>query len=172
MSHRRTALLFSLVIASSSLANTACTFQPRTRPLHTEPIDTGAGSVTDTRKMLEGTWILESLELVDATGTRRPVKAGGELTYDGFGNMNIRGVIDEPDVKNSLVIDYSGRITIDPVRHEFYPADLTSDRPLDATQIAPISPDKVRKYELSANAFVVTYIDATSKPTAVARWRR
>jgi hypothetical protein len=108
---------------------------------------------------------------VDASGMRRPVKAGGELRYDGFGNMNIRGVIDEPDVKD-VVIDYNGRITIDPVRHEFYPADLASDRPLDATEIAPISPDKVRKYELSANAFVVTYIDATSKPTAVARWRR
>jgi hypothetical protein len=172
VSHRRIAVLLSLVIASTSLGNAACTFKPRTRPLHTEPIDTGAGSVTETRKMLEGTWKLESLELVDATGARRPVKAGGELTYDGFGNMNIRGVIEEPAVKDSLVIDYNGRITIDPVRHEFYPADLASDRPLDATQIAPISPDKVRKYELSANAFVVTYIDAAAKPTAVARWRR
>ena len=74
--------------------------------------------------------------------------------------------------KGSLVLDYDGRIVIDTARHQFVPAALTSDRPVDAAQIAPISPDKIRRYELSADTFVVTYLDASGKPTAIARWRR
>jgi hypothetical protein len=122
--------------------------------------------------MLEGRWALDSLEVVDAGGGRRKVKAGGALVYDGFGNMTVRGVVDEPGLKETLVLDFSGRITIDPVKHEFYPADLKFERPFEQADIAPISPDKVRRYELSQTAFVVTYLDATSKPTAVIRWRR
>jgi hypothetical protein len=149
----------------------ACAGAPRERPLQTGPIETGAGSLNDTRKALEGTWKLASLEVVDR-GARRPVKAGGELTYDRFGNMTVRGVIEDPRLKDTLVIDYTGRITIDTVRHEFYPADLVTDRPVDQREVVRISPDKVRRYELSGTEFVVTYLDASATPTAVITWRR
>ena len=62
------------------------------------------------------------------------MKSGGQLTYDDFGNMTMRGVIEDPALKDSLVLDYTGRITIDNVKHEFYPADLQSDRPVDVSQ--------------------------------------
>ena len=70
------------------LAIGACAGAPRERPLQTGPIETGAGSLNDTRQALEGTWKLASLEVVDH-GARRPVNAGGDLTTDWAG-MGVR----------------------------------------------------------------------------------
>jgi hypothetical protein len=161
-----------VVIAALAFTSWACAAAPLEKPIPIGPIETGPQSLTATRKAIEGTWTLESLEVVDAAGARRPVKAGGQLTYDAFGNMTIRGVIEDPSLRDKIVLDYTGRITIDTVKHEFYPANLQSDRPVDAVEIAAISPDKVRRYELSGNSFVVTYLDAQTKPTAIARWKR
>ena len=72
----------------------------------------------------------------------------------------------------SIALDYEGKIIIDNVRKQFYPADLESDRPVDPAKIAAIAPDKVRRYELTMDTFVVTYLDAAGKPTAVAKWRK
>lgn len=161
------ALTIALPLLSWSCASSA-----RQRPVEGGPVSTSAGSLAATRKAFEGTWTLESLEVVEAGGARRAVKAGGQLTYDAFGNMTIRGVIDDPALRDKVVLDYTGRITIDPVKHEFYPADLQSDRPADAAAIVAVSPDKVRRYELAGGSFVVTYLDTASNPTAVARWKR
>ena len=134
--------------------------------------NTGPGSLTATRKALEGTWTLASLEMVDPQGARRAIKASGQLTYDAYGNMTVRAVMEDPAEKAPLVIDYQGRIMIDTQRLQFYSADLASDRPVEPGQAQSIAPDKVRAYELTADSFVVTYLDAAAKPTAVARWRR
>jgi hypothetical protein len=136
------------------------------------PVDEGAGSLEATRRSLQGSWTLVSLEVVDAKGARRPVKANGTLTYDAFGTMSVRGVIEDQAMKDTIVLDFDGRIVIDTVRREFRAADITLDRPVDQDRIAPISPDKVRRYELSGDSFVVTYLDAKSNPTAIASWRR
>jgi hypothetical protein len=86
--------------------------------------------------------------------------------------MSVRGVIEDQAMKDTIVLDFDGRIVIDTVRREFRAADITLDRPVDQDRIAPISPDKVRRYELSGDSFVVTYLDAKSNPTAIASWRR
>ena len=83
-----------------------------------------------------------------------------------------RAVVDDPALTTPLVLDYQGRIFIDPVKKEFYPADLRSDKPVELSQTPAIAPDKVRRYELTPDAFVVTYLDASAKPAFVARWRR
>jgi len=134
--------------------------------------NTGPGSVTAERKALEGSWTLVSLEMVDEQGARRAVKASGQLSYDAYSNMKIQGIIEDPANPKPIVIDYEGRIFIDPVKHEFYPADLKTDKPVEPSQIAAVSPEKVRRYELTPDSFVVTYLDAAAKPTAVARWKR
>ena len=123
----------ALVLATLALA-WGCAAAPRRGQIPIGDIESGPGSLTATRKALEGTWTLDSLEVIDAAGVRRPVKSGGQLTYDDFGNMTIRGVIEDPALKGSLVLDYTGRITIDNVKHEFYPADLQSDRPVDESR--------------------------------------
>jgi hypothetical protein len=132
----------------------------------------GTGSLEAVRQALAGSWTLVSLDVVDAQGGQRKIKASGQLTYDAFGAMSIRAVIEDAKLRDTVVLDYQGRIVIDRVRKEFYPADLTTDRPVETSQIAPVSPEKVRRYELSGDSFVVTYLDKSSRPTAVTRWRR
>ena len=136
------------------------------------PVDEGAGSLEATRRSLEGSWQLVSLEVIDAKGARRPVKATGRLTYDAFGTMTVRGVIDDAAMKDSIVLDFDGRIVIDTVRREFRASDIKSERPIDQDRIAPISPDNVRRYELAGDSFIVTYLDKAGNPTAVIRWQR
>jgi len=159
-------------VATVAIGAWGCHAAPVQKPLAGGPVQTGPGSLEATRRALEGTWTLQTLEVVDARGTHRKVKASGQLMYDAFGSMNVRGVAEDPALTDTLVIDFQGRIVIDTVRHEFYPADLVSDRPVDPSQIVPISPDKVRRYELSGNSLVVTYIDKDAKPTAVIHWSR
>ena len=172
MTQHRIHLTCAAVAAAVALTAAGCAGTQQVRTARRTQVDAGAGSLESTRKALEGAWTLVSLEVVDARGEHRPIKATGRLTYDAFGTMTIRGVIDDPAVRDKLVLDYEGRIVIDTVKSEFRAADLTSDRPVDSTQIAPISPDKVRRYQLSGDSFVVTYVDASGNPTAVTRWQR
>ena len=153
-----------LVVATVS----ACAPRARVRPVKMGDVDTGAGSVEATRRQLEGTWELFRLEAIDATGNARTVKAAGRLVYDAYGNMTIKGVIEDPALKDTLVLDTEGRVVIDPVKKQFYAADVGQTDP----RLNAIAPDKVRTYELSPAEFIVTYRDASGKPTARAVWHR
>jgi len=172
VTHRPFGLAIVIGVAAAALSATGCAQNNSVRSERIGLANTGPGSLNATRKALEGTWTLESLEMVDAQGARRPVKASGQLTYDAYGNMNVRGVIEDPSERAPIVLDYQGRILIDTAKLQFYPADLASDRPVQPGQAESIAPDKVRKYELTEGTFVVTYLDASAKPTAVAHWRR
>jgi hypothetical protein len=134
--------------------------------------NTGPGSTTAERKAFEGTWTLTSLEIVNEQGTLRPVKASGQLSYDAYSNMTVRGVIEDPEARAPIVLNFEGRIFIDPVKHEFYPADLKANRPVESSDITAIAPEKIRRYELSPDSLIVTYLDAAAKPSAIARWKR
>jgi hypothetical protein len=163
-----------LVLALLALAavTTGCAAKPINKPIDVGPIASGAGSLEATRRQLEGTWTLASFAVVAPDGRQTARKASGTLTYDAFGGMSIRGVFEEGTPQTSVVLDYNGRIVIDVVRKEFRSADLTTDRTPDVDAVAPVSPDKVRKYELTDRTFKVTYLDAQAKPTAVASWTR
>jgi|SRR6478672_7977548 hypothetical protein len=141
------------------------------RPVRGGPVDAGPGSVEAVRADLKGTWALSSLTVIDASGARHPAKAAGSLVYDDHANMSIRGTVEGAD-RSVIVLDFSGRIVIDAQRHQFYAADLQTDRPVDPAQVGAVSPDKVRQFELAGDTFTVTYLDAASKPTAVAVWQR
>ena len=149
-----------------------CAKAPSQRPVKLGPVETGAGSIEATRRNLAGNWSLARLEVIGTDGVRQGVKAHGTLNYDEFGSLIVNGVIDDARLANAVVLNYTGRIVIDPATHEFYPADFESDKPVDAGRIAPVSLDKVRRYELTGKRFVVTYLDASGKSTAVAEWSR
>lgn len=172
MTQRAIGLALAIGVAALVPA-TGCVQPNKVRNERLGLANTGPGSVTATRKALEGTWTLQSLEMFDEQGVKRTVKASGQLSYDAYSNMTVRGVIEDPaSAPAPLVLDYQGRIFIDPVKHEFYPADLKTDRPLEPSQTTAIAPDKIRRYELAADTFVVTYLDAQAKTTAVAHWKR
>lgn len=149
----------------------ACTATPRAKPIPTTKIDTGPGSLQAARRALEGTWTLVSLDVMEGGAPRR-VPASGTLTYDAYGNMTIEGKIDDDPARTPTFLAYRGRIVIDTARKQFYPADLVSGAPVDQSALAPVSPDKARRYEVTADTLTVTYMDAAAKPTAVASWRR
>jgi hypothetical protein len=140
-----------------------CAEAPSQRPAKLGPVDTGAGSVESTRRDLAGHWTLGSLEIIGADGVRQTVKAHGTISYDAFGSLIINGVIDSARLTNAVVLNYSGRIVIDAAKHPFYPADFESDKPVESSRIAPISLDKVRRYDLAGDRFTVTYLDVAGK---------
>jgi hypothetical protein len=168
----RTVIARAAAVAALSSALAGCAAQQEMRKSRRTQVDSGAGSLEATRKALEGSWALVSLDMVAANGARQPVTASGRLTYDAFGTMTIRGVIEDPALKDKLVLDYHGRIVIDTTRLEFRAVDLEADRPVDLDRLEAISPDKVRRYELSGDSLIVTYLDGSGNPAAVARWRR
>lgn len=158
-------------VTSAALLS-GCAAAPRQRPVKMGSVDTGSGSLEATRRQMEGRWTLSSLEVVDASGKRRPVSATGQLTYDAYSNLTISGVIQEPALQDSLAIDFTGRVVLDPAKKQYYPIDLTTERPVSASAIAPVSPDKIRQYDITGDTLTVTYLDAAGKPTAVAVWKR
>jgi hypothetical protein len=171
---RQTVEVWMRVICTAGIAAVAaaCAGAPSQRPVKLGPVDAGTGSVEATRRALAGNWSLATLEMIGPDGNPTPVKARGTLTYDAFGGLIINGVIEDASRTNALVLNYSGRIVIDPVKHEFYPQEFESDKPIDPARMAAVSLDKVRRYELTADRFVVTYLDASGKATAVAAWTR
>ena len=72
-----TRVLLAVVFASL----TACKASPITKPIEGGPVATGAGSLTQARKFLEGRWSLESFEV------HPPGKAGRHL--EGPGNADL-----------------------------------------------------------------------------------
>ena len=165
-------LLVVGTVATLSLGVSGCAAQRKVQKARMTPTEQGGGPLEVTRRALEGSWTLVALSVADAGGILQPAKASGRLTYDAFGTMKIRAVIEDPRLQKALALNYDGRIVIDTARLEFRAADLIADRPVDPAQIAPVSPDKVRRYELMGDSFVVTYVDASARPTAVARWQR
>ena len=162
----------ALVIGVAVVAAAGCAKPNSVRAGRMGAPNTGPGSTTAERKAFEGTWTLASLEIVNEQGTMRPVKASGQLSYDAYSNMTVRGVIEDPEARAPIVLNFEGRIFIDPVKHEFYPADMKTDRPVEPSDIRAIAPEKVRRYELSPDSLIVTYLDAAAKPSAIARWKR
>jgi len=172
VTHRAIGLALMIGMAGGALSASGCAQPNSVRAGRMGAPNTGPGSTTAERKRFEGAWTLVSLEIVNEQGVLRPVKATGQLSYDAYSNMTVRGVIDDPQARAPIVINFDGRIFIDPVKHEFYPADLRMNTPVEPSDITAVAPEKVRRYELTPDTLVVTYLDAAAKPTAVARWKR
>ena len=172
MRSRWDVLKVGVAAGALAFAGWGCKAAPLDRPVRTSAVDTGIGSVESTRRLFEGYWTLTSLEVVNSSGARRPVKATGQLQYDAFGNMKVQGLIDDPALQGGVMLNYEGRIVIDVARHRFYAQGIASDEPVNFDELAAISPDKVREYQISSDTLAITYLDASSKPTAVAQWRR
>jgi hypothetical protein len=159
-------------LACSWLCVAGCAPSPRQRPVKMGPVDAGAGSLEAARRDLEGTWVLQTLEIVNPSGGFESVKASGTLAYDAYSNLQINGKIDDPRLQKSIPLDFNGRVVIDPSKREFYPADIEAGPKVDTAKLAPIGLDKVRKFEIAGDRLVVTYQDASGKPTAKTTWRR
>lgn len=178
MRARRTLARYTVAVTTGALAlmlgalAAGCSSAPRQRPVKVGSVDTGTGSLEAIRRQLQGTWDLVALEAVDA-GRLTPVNAAGRLLYDEFGNMSIKGTIDDPRLKDALRLDYSGRVVIDTARQELVPAEVSAgEASPDPAQLGRIATTQRRRYAFEGDLLKITYLDAAGNPTGVATWRR
>ena len=146
----------------------------RVRPIEGGPVATGAGSLEDTRKQLEGTWNLVSAEVISADGTRRAVKASAVMTYDGFGNFSIKGAFEDPAVtaEQTSALNFTGRAVIDVQKQELHLLDLQQSEADFAKLPAEMSAARSRAYAFSLNQVTMTVKNAKGQVTAVNTWRK
>lgn len=146
----------------------------RVRPIEGEAVATGAGSLEDTRKQLEGTWNLVSAEVVSADGIRRAVKASAVMTYDGFGNFSIKGAFDDPAIpaEQTAALNFTGRAVIDVQKKELHLLDVQQSD-ADFTKLpAEMTAARSRAYAFSLNQVTMTVKNAKGQVTAVNTWRK
>jgi hypothetical protein len=159
------------VIAGSFFA--ACQAAPRQRPVEMGPVDKGPGSLGAVRKQLEGTWTLVSLETYPERGPAVLVKATGQLIYDQYGNLTIKGIVEgsgggsTPDASRYLIL--KGRAVIDPTTQRLWVVEGEGDL---SGLPPPVSADKVRYYEFSGDVLRMSVKDASGRVTAKVTWKR
>lgn len=154
-----------------------CAAKPRERPLPTSDIATGPQTIEYVRRQLEGTWNLERFEIIEA-GVPRDVRAQARLTYDAYGNLAVEGVVLDPLVANGTdagrhpLLNYSGRIVIDPIKQEFRVADIRSDAPADENVRQVLDPSQPRRYSFQDNQLTLVMVLPDGQPTARATFSR
>jgi hypothetical protein len=175
-------LLRSLIRSSVVLAlvaATGCHSAPRQRPVKGGPTDTGAGSLTEARKYLEGRWSLESFEVFPPGRAPIALKGSGSLNYDEFGNLRIEIRADEKsaDLLRAAGIDIrdgtistDGRTAVDLQNRTL--TYIVSGQPPGTAAKGPLALNRPRYWQVEGNELTLTTKDDNGKPLSVGRWKR
>ncbi len=164
-----------IVLAVAATTMPGCAAREPDWPLRTTKIQTGAGTVEQVRRRLEGTWTLQTFEVLE-NGVPRDVTAHGALTYDRFGNLALEGVIlhpaDAASRGEALLLNYSGRVVIDPGRGELRLEDVRDELPGDehAREVLALSP--VRRFRFEGDTLVLVLAARDGSGVARARFVR
>ena len=155
----------------------ACAKAPRGRPIPTTRIDSGAGTLESVRRQLEGQWDLVSLQTVRKPGTAPvDVKAKAVLTYDAYGNMTLKGRMDDQNYRDPAAapfLDFSGRAVIDVPRSQLRLLDVNANVEVAQENLpAETSFDRVRKYAFEGDLLKLSTIDGQGNVTATATWKK
>ena len=70
------------------------------------------------------------------------------------------------------LLDYTGRVAIDPVKHEMRLLGAQTDLPVDPATTAAIGAQRVRRYAIDQGQLTITFLDEKQATTAVAVFRR
>jgi hypothetical protein len=149
---------------------------PRERPLPIGKIESGAGTLSEARKFLEGRWALESFELHAPGKGPTVLKGSGVLNYDDFGNlrMEIRADQASSDLLRAAgvnirdgVISTDGRTAIDLQNHT-----LTYFLDGQPTGGGPLATNRPRHWEVTADSLTLTTRDDQGAPLSISRWKR
>ncbi len=156
---------------------TACAASERQRAIGAGPVDAGPGTTTALRAQLAGTWTLTKFEVLNAAGQLTAVRAKAQLTYDTFGNLSIKGVLEEPLPGQKTVTDapaliYTGRAVIDPARQELVLMGVDVSVEPDPSIVAKIAMDARRKFTVSATDLTVSAMDAQGRVVSRASYRK
>jgi len=173
---RANVMKHGLAVVIGVIALSGCAASPRQRPVSAGPVNTGAGSLESTRRQLAGTWTLTRFEVLNAAGQLTAVRAKAQLTYDDFGNLSIKGVLEEPlpgqtSIGDAPALAYSGRATIDTARKELVLTGATSVEPSPEV-LASIGMDQRRRYELTDTSLTISAVDAQGRVTSRATYSK
>jgi hypothetical protein len=167
-------------VAAMLTATTACAAAPRQRPLPVGPIESGAGTVTEARKFLEGRWALESFEVRPPGKQPIALKGSGDLNYDDFGNMRMEIRADQAssdllraagiDIQNG-VISTDGRTAID-MQNKTLAYSLEGQPSSYRTGGGPLALNRPRHWEVNGDVLTLTTRDDSGAPLSIGRWKR
>jgi hypothetical protein len=175
------------LVAAVTLA--ACAAAPRARPLPTGDIETGANSTTAARKQFEGRWTLVSYRVTSADGKQADVDATGDLSFDGFGVLQVQYRLTDAGLKQlasvgvtspNPTISTTGRVVIDTQQHrityigdDFEERALGFDPKLAAQRANPFALERIRYYDLPGDGTLTlsTRYD-NGKDAVVSHWKR
>lgn len=168
----RTRHLLAVFGVLCALTLAACSAAPRVRPVKMGPAET---NVESARRQLQGSWDLVSLDLFPTPGGAAvPVKANAVLSYDEFGNLNMKGKVAEEsrrDPQTGAFLDYSGRAVIDVTNQQLRLMGVSGTNPVEDAP-AELSFKSVRKYSIEGDMLKVSTIDAQGNITATSVWKR
>jgi hypothetical protein len=165
------------ILAAVLVASAACAGGPRERPIKTDPINEGPGSLTVAREYLKGRWELLSFEVYPPGKKPIFLKGGGELNYDDFGNLKMEVQADQSSADllraegiqmrdGSIVSD--GRTVID-LQNKTLTYVIEGQPP---TATGPLSMQRPRHWQVDKDVLTLTTKDDAGKPLSVARWKK
>jgi hypothetical protein len=166
-----------LLAAGAIAIAAACGPAPRQRPVELGPVDTGAGTLTEARKYLEGLWTLESFEVYPPGKGPVALKGTGTLVYDDFGNlkMDIRADEASSDILRAAGIDIAdgvirseGRTVVD-MQHKTL-TYVVQGQPQAGT--GPLAMNRPRHWQVEGNVLTLTTKDDAGNALSVGRWRK
>jgi hypothetical protein len=174
-----------LVLLFGALALAGCAGSPRARPIPTTPAET---TVADARKVLEGQWTLQSLQITGPDGRKADVDATGVLKSDQFGTLQIEYRMSDAgqDVLKGIgvtspnpVVSTEGRVVID-VQHQqityigedFERRAQQFDRELAAKRANPFAIERVRYYAFEDGLLRLSTRYDNGTEAVVSRWKR
>ena len=170
------ALTRCLLLAALAAA-VACASAPRQRRVKMGDVDTGAVTVTQARKYLEGRWALESFEVHPPGKDPIQLKGSGDLEYDDFGNlrMEIRAGEASADILRAAGIQIqdgrissNGRTVVDLQNRTL--TYVIQGQPAQAPDRWAIN--RPSHWVVEGDLLTLTTKDDAGNPLSVGRWRR
>lgn len=173
MKYRAGSVFEQILIGALLAVTVACAAAPRSRPVKMGDVDTSSGTTEFVRRQLAGRWQLTTLTIYSATGQATNVPADAEMTYDDFGNLNIRGQL-KTGTPGDIppILRQSGRAVIDAQKHQLRLMETEGDAITQRPVSDAIDVDHVRLYEFTNQGLTLTTVDAAGKKTAAALWRK
>jgi hypothetical protein len=167
-------------IAALLAAATACAGAPRHNALPIGQVKSGAATLSEARKFLEGRWALESFEVRPPGKAPIFLKGSGVLTYDDFGNMRMEIRADEAssdllraagiEIRDG-VISSDGRTVID-LQNRTLTYFVEGQRSSFATGGGPLALNRPRHWEVTADTLTLTTRDDSGSPLSIGRWKK
>ncbi len=155
----------------------ACKSAPRERPILLSDVPSGAGSLVEARKYLEGRWTLQSFEVSPPGRPPVSVKGSGSLIYDQYGNLDMEVRADEASVPllsklgiqmTNGVLETKGRVAVDMQSKTM--TYIREGQPALGAASSPIALNRPRHWQVEGNVLTLTTNGDDGKPISVGRW--